>query len=99
MGEGLPPNPSPILFLINCCGRPLPQGERAREAPAAFAATAGSRMIPRPRRDLGVSREPDIAQCLCVTDQFLDDPDARAIADHVRMHGELEDAAIGMRRV
>ena len=39
------------------------------------------------------------AKALGVADQLVQDPDARAIAADVRMHGELEDAALPERRV
>src|SRR5438105_852727 len=46
--------------------------------------------------DLGVRREPDAFVAAHVANQLLEDPDARAIADDVRMHGELEDAALAI---
>src|SRR5882672_725611 len=48
--------------------------------------------------DIGVRREPGaaFAQALGVADQLVDDPDARAVADDMRVHGELEEPALGM---
>src|SRR5262249_57882426 len=46
-----------------------------------------------PVDDLGVSGEPRPGPGSRVADDLLEDPDARAIADDVGMHGELEDPA------
>src|ERR1044072_5183282 len=43
--------------------------------------------------DLRMGGEPHARPRLCVADQLLDDPDARAVADEMRMRGQLEDAA------
>src|SRR5947209_4382434 len=46
--------------------------------------------------DVGVRREPDALVAADVADELLEDPDARAIADDVGMHGELEEAALAV---
>jgi hypothetical protein len=43
-----------------------------------------------------VGGEPDILFCPDVPDQFFEDPDARAVAADVRVHGELEQAAFAV---
>src|SRR5215510_15911191 len=53
----------------------------------------------RPLYHLRMRREPHVAQRARVADQFLYDPDARAISDHMRMHGELKHAAFTVRRL
>ena len=53
----------------------------------------------RPLHDFRMRGEPHIAASVRVTDQFLDDPDAGAVADHVRMHGELKQTAFLISRV
>jgi len=63
------------------------------------ARSASARLVARPGGDLGVGRKPHIALGLGVTDQLLQDPDARAIAANVGMHRQLEDAAILPGRV
>ncbi len=49
----------------------------------------------RQRRVIRDHRE--IAPALA--DQLVDDPDARAVADDVRMHGELEEPPLGVRGI
>jgi len=46
-----------------------------------------------------MGRETDVALSLGMADQFLDDPDSRAIAADVRMRGELENAALLVSRI
>src|SRR5436305_12886398 len=50
-------------------------------------------------RDVRVRREPHALVTADVAHELVEDPDARAIADDVRMHGELEDAAFAIRGV
>src|SRR6188768_899196 len=47
-------------------------------------------------RDLGMAREPAIALRLGELDQLLEDPEARAIGDDMRMHGQQKEPAIGI---
>src|SRR4029453_9013348 len=59
-----------------------------------------SRRLPlHPVHHLGVGREPRPRFPSRVADDLLEDPDARAVADDVGMHGELEDPALVVRRV
>src|SRR5215468_1193235 len=44
----------------------------------------------RPAHNIRVRGEPDTRFRARVPDQLLDDPDARAVADHMRVHRELE---------
>ncbi len=48
---------------------------------------------------VGMGGAPDVALRFGQPDQLLDDPEPRAIADHVRMAGELEDAAFLIGRL
>src|SRR5215472_15339357 len=58
---------------------------------------ASSRRVTlRPFDDLGVRTEPHARLGARVPDDLLEDPDARAIADDVRMHRELEDTSVGV---
>ena len=56
------------------------------------------RVLLRPLDHVGVGREPDAGLRLGVADDLVENPDARAIADDVRVHGQLEDAALVDRR-
>src|SRR5262245_61867870 len=47
-------------------------------------------VVAREADDVAVCREPDAAACFSVADQLLQHPDARAVAGHVRVHGDLE---------
>src|SRR5712664_1550397 len=49
--------------------------------------------------DLRVRRKPDVALRARVLDELLQDPDARTVAADVRMHRELEKAALAVRGV
>ena len=46
-----------------------------------------------------MGRTPDVALRLGEANELLDDPQARPIADHVRMAGELEDSALLIGRL
>src|SRR5665213_1423496 len=65
--------------------------------PLRSACLAG--VILGPLSDFGVGSEPYAGFGLCHPDQFLDDPDARTIADHVRVHRQLKDAALVIGRL
>src|SRR5580704_12258074 len=73
---------------------------RTRSARGASSAALSSnrmllgRMLLGPGGDLGVGCEPHVRPGADVPDQLLDDPGARAVADDVRVHGQLEDAAL-----
>src|SRR3954451_1030740 len=56
--------------------------------------SASGRVLLGIGRDLRMGREPDAGTRLRVADQLFDDPDARAIADDMRMRGDLADTAI-----
>src|SRR6516164_10024056 len=46
-----------------------------------------------PLDNLGMCREPHSRARLRVADDFFENPNPRTVADNVRMHGELKDAA------
>src|SRR5712691_12539062 len=48
---------------------------------------------------VGMGCAPDVALRLGQANQLLDDPQPRAVADHVRMAGEVEDAALLIGRL
>src|SRR5439155_1018923 len=52
-----------------------------------------------PAGDIGMGGEPHAGPGLRQADQLLDDPDPRAIADDVRVHGQLEQPAILVGRL
>src|SRR5215469_3398994 len=52
-----------------------------------------------PVDDFSVGAEPDARARFGVADDFIEDPDARAIADNVRMHRQLENPALFVSRV
>src|SRR5215470_13943458 len=62
--------------------------------PAGTSSTVSGRVLFCPVDNLGMGCEPNPLARLRVTDDFLEDPDPRAVADNVRMHGELENAAL-----
>src|SRR5687767_2062378 len=49
--------------------------------------------------DLGMRGEPHVSLGFRVPDELVQDPHARAVAADVRVHGELEHAALGVRGV
>src|SRR5258708_34425734 len=48
-------------------------------------------------RDVGVCGEPDAFVAADISDELLQDPYPRAVADDARVHGELEQAALAVR--
>ena len=52
----------------------------------------------RPIDNFGVRREPNTPG-LREPDQLVEDPDARAVADHMRVHRQLEQPAIVVGRL
>jgi hypothetical protein len=56
--------------------------------------TAAIARCAREANDAGVRGKPDPATRFGVTDQFLQDPHPRAVTGMVRVHGELEYAAL-----
>src|SRR4029077_10887760 len=65
---------------------------RVGAAVGSFATSGG--VVFRPVDDLGMSCEPDALAGLGVAYDLREDPDPRTIADHVRVHRELEDAPL-----
>src|SRR5947207_2608312 len=57
-----------------------------------------ARVLLRPFRNFGVGGEPYPRSRLSEADQLLDDPDARAVADDMRVHRQLEEAALVIGR-
>src|SRR6267154_4695549 len=58
-----------------------------------------ARVLLGPAGDIGMRREPDAGPRLSEADQLLDDPDARAVADDMRVHRQLEQAALVIGRL
>src|ERR1700709_1352289 len=56
-------------------------------------------MLARVADHVGMGCAPDVALRLGQANEFLDDPQPRAIADHMRMAGELENAALLIGRL
>src|SRR3954451_7248135 len=57
------------------------------------------RIRARVAHDLGVRGEPDALVAAHMADELFQDQDARAVADDMRMHGELEEAALAVRGI
>src|SRR4051794_21682705 len=57
------------------------------------------RIRARVAHDLGVRGQPDALVAAHMADELFQDPDARAVADDMRMHGELEEAALAVRGI
>src|SRR6266478_5432649 len=75
-------------------GAPIRATYPHRVGDARPSSTVSGRVLSRPVDDLGMGGEPHPLAGLGVADDLLEDPDSRAIADDVRMHGELENAAL-----
>src|SRR5580693_2026247 len=60
-------------------------------------ATASGGVVFGPDDDLGMRPEPDPLARFRVPDELIEDPDPRPIADDVRVHRELKDAALIVR--
>jgi hypothetical protein len=56
-------------------------------------------MVARVANHVSMGCEPDVALRFRKGNQLVDDPEPRAVADHVRMAGELEDSAFLMGRL
>src|ERR1700751_2748093 len=61
---------------------------------AGASSTVSGCVLFCPVDNLGMGSEPHPLARLRVTDDFLEDPDPRAVADNVWMHGQLENAAL-----
>src|SRR5579871_4296505 len=59
----------------------------------------GSTVLARVAHDVGMGGAPDVALRFRQANQLFDDPQPRAVADHVRMTGELEDPALLIGRL
>src|SRR6516165_8096171 len=62
-------------------------------------ASSSSAVIAGVAHHVGMRCEPDVALRLGKPDQLLDDPEPRAVADHVGMAGELKDSALLIGRL
>src|SRR3984957_8307503 len=83
--------------------RPMPRGPPVTRAVFVMCQTfsyllAGA-MLARVADHVGMGCAPDVALRLGQAYELLDDPQARAIADHVRVAGELEDSALLIGRL
>jgi len=63
-------------------------------APAPPVTTMAARVA----HDVGMRCEPDVALGFGKPDQLLDDPEPRAVGDHVRMAAELKDSTLLISR-
>src|SRR5271166_1563002 len=75
-------------------GAPISATWPHRTGVACAASTVSGSVPFSPVDDFGMGGEPYSLACLGVADDLLEDPNPRAIADYVWMHGQLEDAAL-----
>src|SRR4029079_7578925 len=78
--------------------RPMPRAPPVTRAIFAIDLASGS-VVARVADHVGMGCAPDGALRPGQANEFLDDPEPRAIADHVRMAGELEDATFFIGRL
>src|ERR1700676_328802 len=78
--------------------RPMPRAPPVTRAVFVMCQTffylLSSAMLARVADHVGMGCAPDVALRLGQANELLDDPQTRAIADHVRMAGELEDSSL-----
>src|SRR5882672_3204237 len=72
--------------------RPMPRAPPVTRAVFVMGQASGG-VVARVTDHVGMGCTPDVALRLGQANELLDDPEPRAVADHVRMAGELEDAA------
>src|SRR6202035_5243521 len=83
--------------------RPMPRAPPVTRAVFVMCQTffylLSSAMLARVADHVGMGCAPDVALRFGEANQLLDDPQARAIADHGRVAGELEDSALLIGRL
>src|SRR5262245_44023260 len=80
-------------------GAPISATWPHRRPPADASPTVSGGVLFSPVDDLCMGSKPHRLARLGVADDFLEDPDPRAVADDVRVHGELKNSALVMCRV
>src|SRR5271169_5568357 len=75
-------------------GAPISATWPHRAGVADPAATVSGCVLFCPVDDVGMGGEPHPLTRFGVTDELLENPYPRAVADHMRMHGQLENAAV-----
>src|SRR6267142_1813251 len=78
--------------------RPIPRAPPVTRAVFVMGQASGG-VVARVTDHVGMGCTPDVALRLGQANELLDDPEPRAIADHVRMAGELEDSAFLIGRL
>src|SRR5258708_11381934 len=78
--------------------RPMPRAPPVTRAAFVMCQASGG-VVARVADHVGMGCAPDVALRLGQANELFDDPQPRAVADHVRMAGELDDATLLISRL